>query len=144
MEQLQRILKHKDIMLSVAIALMIGMLVLPIPPMLVDILLTVNLALSVTMMMVTIYTNEPLQYSTFPTILLVATLFRLGMNVSTTRLILTTAQGGEVIEAFGNFVVGGNYLVGVLIFIILVVINFIVITNGAGRVAEVAARFTLD
>lgn len=144
MERLAMLMKHKDIMLSVAIAMMIALLLLPIPPMLLDVLLTINLALSITMLLVTIYTNEPLEYSSFPTILLVATLFRLGMNVSTTRLILTTGQGGQVIEAFGNFVVGGNYLVGVLIFIILVVINFIVITNGAGRVAEVAARFTLD
>lgn len=139
-----RLLKHNDIFLAVAIAFIIGMLLLPLPTFAVDILLTINLALSITIMMVTIYTNEPLQYSTFPIILLVATLFRLGLNVSATRLILTTGDAGQVIHAFGSFVVGGNYFVGILIFIILVIINFIVITNGAGRVAEVAARFTLD
>ena len=138
------LLKHNDILLAVGIALIIGMLLLPIPAIVLDILLTVNLALAITIMMVTIYTDEPLQYSTFPMILLVSTLFRLGLNISATRLILTHGQAGEVIHAFGNFVVGGNFLVGILIFIILVVINFMVITNGAGRVAEVSARFTLD
>jgi flagellar biosynthesis protein FlhA len=100
--------------------------------------------LSVTILLVTLYTQEPLQYSTFPTVLLFATLFRLGLNVSTTRLILLHGEAGQVVHAFGNFVIGGNYVVGMLIFIILIIINFIVITNGAGRVSEVAARFTLD
>jgi flagellar biosynthesis protein FlhA len=94
--------------------------------------------------LVTLYTQEPLQYSTFPTILLFSTLFRLGLNVSSTRLILLHGEAGQVIHAFGSFVIGGNYVVGILIFIILIVINFIVITSGAGRVSEVAARFTLD
>lgn len=138
------LLKQNDIFLAVGIALIISMLLLPIPPLVLDVLLTVNIALAITVMMVTLYTDEPLQYSTFPIILLVSTLFRLGLNVSATRLILTQGEAGEVIHAFGSFVVGGNYLVGILIFIILVIINFIVITNGAGRVAEVAARFTLD
>lgn len=141
---LSTLLKHNDVFLAIAIALIIGMLLLPVSPLVLDLLLTLNLALAITIMMVTIYTNEPLQYSTFPIILLVATLFRLGLNVSATRLILTHGEAGDVIHAFGSFVVGGNYLVGILIFIILVIINFIVITNGAGRVAEVAARFTLD
>ncbi len=138
------LMQHNDVLLAVAIAMIIGMLLLPIPPFFLDLLLTINLALAVTIMMVTIYTTEPLQYSTFPIILLVSTLYRLGLNVSATRLILTQGEAGEVIHAFGSFVVGGNYLVGILIFIILVIINFIVITSGAGRVAEVAARFTLD
>lgn len=136
--------RHNDIFLAVGISMIIGMLLLPMPPFVLDILLTLNIALAITIMLVTIYTNEPLQYSTFPIILLVATLFRLGLNVSATRLILTQGEAGEVIHAFGSFVVGGNYLVGILIFAILVIINFIVITSGAGRVAEVAARFTLD
>jgi flagellar biosynthesis protein FlhA len=136
--------KHNDIFLALGISLIIGMLLFPIPTFILDILLTINVALAVTILMVTLYTKEPLQYSTFPIVLLISTLFRLGLNVSATRLILTKGEAGEVIHAFGSFVVGGNYLVGVLIFIILVVINFIVITNGAGRVAEVAARFTLD
>jgi flagellar biosynthesis protein FlhA len=138
------LLKHNDIIFAIGISLIIGMLLLPMPSLMLDILLTLNLALSITIMMVTIYTNEPLQYSTFPMILLVSTLFRLGLNVSATRLILTQGEAGEVIHAFGSFVVGGNYFVGIMIFAILVIINFIVITNGAGRVAEVAARFTLD
>lgn len=139
-----QLLKQRDILFAIAIALIIGMLLLPMPSFMIDVLITLNIALSVTIMMVTIYTNEPLQYSTFPIILLVSTLFRLGLNVSATRLILTQGSAGEVIHAFGSFVIGGNYLVGILIFTILVIINFIVITNGAGRVAEVAARFTLD
>lgn len=144
MFDLTNILKHKDIILPVGVILIIAMMLIPLPSPLLDILLTINIALAVTIMMVALYTTEPLQYSTFPTILLIATLFRLGLNVSSTRLILLYANAGQVIEAFGNFVVGGNYVVGVLIFIILVIINFIVITNGSTRVSEVAARFTLD
>ena len=96
------------------------------------------------MLLVAMYTTHPLQFSSFPSLLLVLTLFRLALNVSASRLILLQGHAGEVIEAFGNFVVGGNYVVGVVIFLILIVIQFVVITNGAGRVAEVAARFTLD
>ena len=140
----QSLLKHNDVLLAVGMILIIMMMLIPFPPQILDVLLTINIALSVTIFLVTLYTREPLQYSTFPTILLIATLFRLGLNVSSTRLILLYADAGEVINAFGNFVVGGNYIVGFLIFAILVIINFIVITSGAGRVSEVAARFTLD
>lgn len=140
----KQLLKHNDVLLAVGIVLVITMMLIPLPPMLLDILLTLNIALSVTILLVTLYTQEPLQYSTFPTILLFSTLFRLGLNVSTTRLILLHGEAGQVVHAFGNFVIGGNYVVGMLIFIILIIINFIVITNGAGRVSEVAARFTLD
>jgi flagellar biosynthesis protein FlhA len=140
----QQLLKHNDVLLAVGIVLVLTMMLIPLPPMLLDILLTLNIALSVTILLVTLYTQEPLQYSTFPTVLLFATLFRLGLNVSTTRLILLHGEAGQVVHAFGNFVIGGNYVVGMLIFIILIIINFIVITNGAGRVSEVAARFTLD
>ncbi len=138
------LLQHNDILLAVGMVLIVAMMLIPLPSLILDVLLTINIALAVTVMLVTLYTREPLQYSTFPTILLVATLFRLGLNVSSTRLILATGNAGSVIESFGNFVIGGNYVVGLLIFIILVIINFIVITNGAGRVSEVAARFTLD
>lgn len=141
---LTKLLQNKDIILPVGIVMIIAMMIIPLPAPLLDIFLSVNIALSVTIMLVAIYTTEPLQYSTFPTILLVATLFRLSLNISSTRLILLNGQAGEVITAFGEFVVGGNYIVGLLIFIILVIINFMVITNGAGRVSEVAARFTLD
>jgi flagellar biosynthesis protein FlhA len=140
----QQLLQHNDVLLAVGVVLIIAMMIIPLPPMLLDFLLTINIAFSVTMLLVTLSTKEALQYSTFPTLLLCATLFRLGLNVSSTRLILLHAHAGQVIEAFGNFVIGGNYVIGFLIFIILIIINFIVITNGAGRVSEVAARFTLD
>ena len=120
------------------------MMVIPMPPQLLDLLLTINISLSVLILLVCLYTKEPLDYSSFPTILLVATLFRLGLNVTSTRLILLEANAGSVIESFGQFVIGGNYVVGFVIFVILVIINFMVITGGAGRVAEVSARFTLD
>jgi flagellar biosynthesis protein FlhA len=140
----KQLMKHNDVFLAVGIVLILGMMLLPLPAFILDILLTINIALSITILLVTLYTKEPLQYSTFPTLLLMSTLFRLGLNVSSTRLILLTGQPGEVITAFGNFVIGGNYVVGLLIFIILMIINFMVITNGAGRVSEVSARFTLD
>jgi len=140
----KQLMKHNDILLAVGIVLVVTMMLIPLPPLMLDILLTLNIALSVTILLVTLYTQEPLQYSTFPTVLLFATLFRLGLNVSTTRLILLYGEAGQVVHAFGNFVIGGNYVVGMLLFIILIIINFIVITNGAGRVSEVAARFTLD
>jgi flagellar biosynthesis protein FlhA len=140
----KQLLKHNDVLLAIGIVLVVTMMLIPLPPLLLDILLTTNIALSVTILLVTLYTKEPLQYSTFPTILLFSTLFRLGLNVSTTRLVLLYGEAGQVVHAFGSFVIGGNYVVGLLIFIILIIINFIVITNGAGRVSEVAARFTLD
>lgn len=140
----RELMKHTDILLAVATVFIISMMLIPLPTYMLDGLLTINIALGVTILLVTLYTQEPLQYSTFPTVLLLSTLFRLGLNVSSTRLILLQADAGDVIHAFGNFVVGGNYVVGLLIFIILTIINFIVITNGAGRVSEVAARFTLD
>lgn len=139
-----KLLKHNDVLLAVGFVFIILMMLIPLPPFVLDLLLTVNIAFSVVILLVTLYTKEPLQYSTFPTLLLISTLFRLGLNVSSTRLILLTGAPGEVIKAFGEFVIGGNYLVGLLIFIILMIINFMVITNGAGRVSEVSARFTLD
>lgn len=142
--KLSEVLQNNDIILAVGLVVIIAMMLIPLPLIVLDILLTVNISLAIIIMLVCLYTTEPLQYSSFPTILLVATLFRLGLNVSTTRQILLQANAGEVITAFGNFVVGGNYVVGIILFIILVIINFMVITNGAGRVAEVAARFTLD
>lgn len=142
---LSQFLKNNDILLAVGLVVIIAMMLIPLPPLMLDILLTTNISLAIIILLVSLYTTEPLQYSSFPTVLLTATLFRLGLNVSTTRLILLTPNdSGEVITAFGNFVVGGNYVVGFIIFVILVIINFMVITNGAGRVAEVAARFTLD
>ena len=144
LRKLSNMLKNNDIVLAIGLVTIVAMMILPLPPMVLDLLLTVNISLSVIILLVCLYTKEPLDYSSFPTILLVSTLFRLGLNVSSTRLILLHGQAGEVINAFGQFVVGGNYVVGVIIFAILVIINFMVITGGAGRVAEVAARFTLD
>ena len=144
LNKLAFLLKNNDIVLAIGLVTIIAMMVLPIPPGILDFLLTVNISLSVIILLVCLYTKEPLDYSTFPTILLIATLFRLGLNVSATRLILLHAQAGNVISSFGQFVVGGNYVVGFILFIILVIINFMVITGGATRVAEVSARFTLD
>ncbi len=144
LNKLAFLLKNNDIVLAVGLVTIVAMMVLPIPPAILDILLTVNIAFSIIVLLVCLYTKEPLEYSTFPTILLIATLFRLGLNVSSTRLILLYGEAGNVIHSFGEFVVGGNYVVGFVIFTILVLINFMVITGGATRVAEVSARFTLD
>jgi flagellar biosynthesis protein FlhA len=120
------------------------MMVIPLPPLLLDILIMVNISLALTIILVAMNTNEALQFSIFPSLLLLTTLFRLGLNVSTTRSILTNQTGGEVIETFGSFVVGGSAIIGFMVFLILVIIQFVVITKGSERVAEVAARFTLD
>ena len=140
----QRLAQQSDLVVAVGIIGLLAMMLVPLPPFLLDLLLTLNLALALCIILVAMYITEPLEFSVFPSRLLVATLFRLALNVSSTRLILLHAAAGHVIEAFGNFVVGGDLVVGFVVFIILVVIQFIVITNGAGRVAEVAARFTLD
>lgn len=142
--KISELLKNSDISLAIGLVFIVAMMVIPVPPALLDILLTINISLSVIILLVCLYTKEPLDYSSFPTVLLIATLFRLGLNVSSTRLILLYGEAGSVINAFGEFVVGGNYVVGFVIFIILVLINFMVITGGATRVAEVTARFTLD
>lgn len=141
---LASLLKNNDILMAIGIVIIVAMMIIPLPPMLLDILLTLNISLSVIILLVCLFIKEPLEYSSFPIILLVATIFRLGLNVSSTRLILLYGAAGEVINSFGQFVVGGNYIVGFIIFILLVVINFMVITGGATRVAEVSARFTLD
>ncbi|GMA41040.1 flagellar biosynthesis protein FlhA [Mobilicoccus caccae] len=127
-----------------AIIGIIVMMVVPLPPFLLDLLLAFNIAFSVLIMLVSLRVTRPLDFSIFPALLLIATLFRLSLNISTTRLVLRDGYAGKVIEAFGDFVIGGSLVVGLVIFIILMVIQFVVITNGAGRVAEVAARFTLD
>ena len=141
---LSQLFKNNDIVMAVGLVIIVVMMVLPLPPALLDILLTINISLSVIILLVALFTKEPLDYSSFPVILLITTIFRLGLNVSSTRLILLHGEAGEVIRSFGEFVVGGNYVVGFVIFAILVLINFMVITGGAGRVAEVSARFTLD
>lgn len=141
------ILKSSDVQFAVALICIVFTMILPLPPFLLDFLLSISITISFLILLIAIYVNHPLEFSTFPTLLLITTLFRLGLNVATTRSILLDAPTGSVsgvIRSFGNFVVGGNYFVGFVVFVILVVINFIVITKGAGRVAEVGARFTLD
>ncbi len=124
--------------------MIVAMMVIPLPTLLLDILLIINLSLSIMILLITMNTKEPLDFSIFPALLLLTTLFRLALNVSSTRTILSTAKAGAVIETFGDFVIGGNMVVGFIVFLILVIIQFIVITKGSERVAEVAARFTLD
>ncbi|PKM80858.1 MAG: flagellar biosynthesis protein FlhA [Firmicutes bacterium HGW-Firmicutes-14] len=136
--------KYTDIIVASAVIGMVILMVIPIPTFLLDILLTINITFSLIIILVTIYNNRPLQFSSFPSLLLIMTIFRLSLNVSSTRLILLDGYAGQIIEQFGMFVIGGNPVVGFVIFLILVAIQFIVITRGAERVAEVAARFTLD
>lgn len=140
-------LKSSDIQFAFGLIAVVFMMVIPLPTIVLDVLLSVSITAGILILLVSIYVKEPLDFSTFPTILLLATLFRLALNVATTRSILLDGAGSEVsavIRSFGEFVVGGNYFVGFVIFVILVIINFIVISKGAGRVAEVGARFTLD
>ncbi len=131
------------------VIMMLAMVVIPLPPMALDMLFTFNIAFALIVVLVSVYALRPLDFSVFPTILLVATLLRLALNIASTRVVLLeghtgTAAAGKVIEAFGDFVIGGNYAVGLVVFGILVIINFVVVTKGAGRVSEVSARFTLD
>lgn len=135
---------YPEIGLAIAVVFVIAVLIVPLPPVLLDLFLVASISLSLVVLLSALYTRNPLEFSSFPAILLLLTLFRLSLNVAGTRLILTDGNAGHVIQAFGEFVIGGNFAVGLVIFLILVGINFIVITKGAGRVAEVAARFTLD
>ncbi|MES2746460.1 MAG: flagellar biosynthesis protein FlhA [Bdellovibrionota bacterium] len=141
------ILKSPDIQFAAALIAIIFTMIMPLPMLLLDMFLATSIAMSILILMISVYVKDPLEFSTFPTILLITTLFRLGLNVATTRSILLEAHTGHtsaVVTSFGNFVVGGNYFVGFVMFAILIVINFMVITKGAGRIAEVGARFTLD
>ncbi len=140
----QNIARFSDLYVVLAVVLIIVMMVLPLPTFLLDILLALNISLSLLILLITMSIHEPLEIAAFPSLLLITTLFRLSLNVSSTRVILLTGNPGRIIQAFGTFVVGGNYVVGLVIFLILVVVQFMVITKGAERVAEVAARFTLD
>src|SRR5918911_5522128 len=131
------------------IVLILGMMVLPLPPFLLDLLFTFNIALAIVVLLSAMYSERPLDFAVFPTVILLTTLLRLSLNVASTRVVLLHGHtgpdaAGKVIEAFGQFLVGGNFAVGLVVFAILVVINFVVITKGAGRIAEVSARFTLD
>ncbi len=138
-----------ELMLPFGVVIILGVMIMPLPPVLLDLLLAFSISISLIILLVGMFILSPLEFSTFPSLLLVVTLFRLSLNVASTRIILLhgdegTTAAGKMIYSFGNFVVGGNYLVGIIAFTILVIINFIVITKGAGRIAEVAARFTLD
>jgi flagellar biosynthesis protein FlhA len=141
--------KNSDVLMAVAVICIMAFMVMPLPTLLLDLLLSFSITFSLIIILASMYVQHPLEMSAFPSILLLVTLFRLALNVASTRIILLhgnegTLAAGKVIKAFGGFVVGGNYLVGIIVFLILVAINFLVITKGAGRIAEVAARFTLD
>jgi len=136
--------KFGDIFLGVFVIAIIAMIIVPLPLFLLDILLILNISLSLMILLTALFSKEPLELSTFPTILLITTLFRLGLNISTTRLILGQGDAGAVVRTFGSFVAGGNIVLGVIVFIIIVIIQFLVITKGAERVSEVSARFILD
>lgn len=137
-------MKFGDIIVAVSIIAIVIIIIIPIPLIILDLLLSINVSLALLILLISIYNKEPLEFSIFPSLLLVTTLFRLSLNISTTRYILKDAYAGDVIEAFGQFVIGGEAIVGFIIFIIIIVIQFLVITKGAERVSEVAARFTLD
>ncbi|MFL0246765.1 flagellar biosynthesis protein FlhA [Candidatus Clostridium stratigraminis] len=136
--------RNSDILVAFVIVGIVLMIIIPLPTWLLDILIALNITIAVVIILLTMFTTEVLQFSVFPTLLLITTLFRLALNISSTRLILKDHYAGHIIDAFGNFVVGGNYIVGIIIFLIIMIIQFLVITNGSGRVAEVSARFTLD
>lgn len=144
MTLVRRMLRHTDLLAAVAVVVVVTMLIVPLPSALIDILITLNISAGLTIVVATMYLKRALDFSSFPSLLLLTTMFRLAINVSVTRLILTTGEAGSVVKDFGQFVVSGNVVVGLVIFLILVVIQFVVVTNGAGRVAEVGARFTLD
>ena len=142
-------LRRSDIALAVGMMTILVMLILPLPPMLLDFALAISITFSVLILMTALFIQTPLEFSAFPTVLLIATMLRLALNLASTRLILAhghegTAAAGHVIQAFGNFVMGGNFVIGIIVFTILVIVNFVVITKGSGRIAEVAARFHLD
>src|SRR5438270_2614193 len=143
-QTIRRLMKHTDLVAAVAVVVVVTMLIIPLPSMLLDLFITVNISAALAVVVATMYLNKALDFSAFPSLLLVTTLFRLAINVSVTRLILGKGDAGSVVKAFGHFVVGGNVVIGLVVFLILVVIQFVVVTNGAGRVAEVGARFTLD
>src|SRR5918997_1253986 len=141
---MQKMMKHTDLLAAGAVVLVVVMMIVPLPPAIIDLAITLNISIALAIVVATLYLPRALDFAAFPSLLLLTTLFRLAINISVTRLILLEGDAGHVVEAFGNFVVGGNVAVGLIIFLILVVIQFVVIVNGAGRVAEVAARFTLD
>jgi flagellar biosynthesis protein FlhA len=141
---LRRVMGQTDLLAALGVVLIVVMLIIPLPPVLLDFFITLNISAGIAIVVSTLYLRRALDFASFPSLLLLTTMFRLAINVSVTRLILTTGDAGHVVRAFGDFVVGGNVIVGLVIFFILIVIQFVVVTNGASRVAEVGARFTLD
>ena len=149
LSDLGSLLKRGDIALAIGVMTILVVLILPLPPILLDLFLAVSIIFSVLILMTALFIHTPLEFSSFPTVLLIATMLRLALNLASTRLILArghegTSAAGHVIEAFGNFVMGGNFVIGIIVFTILIIVNFVVITKGSGRIAEVAARFNLD
>ncbi len=141
---LRGLIRSKDAIMALTVVIIIGMMIIPLPAIMVDLLIVLNLALSIGILLLVTNIARPMDFSAFPSVLLLVTLLRLGLNISASRLILIQGDAGKVVNTFGNLIVGGNYVVGVVVFLMLMIIQFVVITNGAGRVAEVAARFTLD
>ncbi|MGD8777621.1 MAG: flagellar biosynthesis protein FlhA [Ignavibacteria bacterium] len=141
---MNKLLKNSDILLAFGIIFILGLMIIPLPAFFLDFLLAINISLAILILIVSLYISSPLDISIFPGLLLVLTLFRLSLNISSTKLILLNGYAGKVIETFGQFVVGGSYVVGFIVFLILLIIQFIVIVKGSGRISEVAARFTLD
>ncbi|MFH1541658.1 MAG: flagellar biosynthesis protein FlhA [bacterium] len=139
-----KLFSASDFFVAVLLVVIIALMLVPLPPFILDLLLTVNIAFSLVVLLVAMYLKEPLEFAAFPSVLLIITVLRLALNIAASRLILSDAYAGEVIAAFGSFVVGGNYIVGAIIFTIITIVNFVVITKGSERVAEVSARFTLD
>src|SRR5690606_30578882 len=141
---LQKLFKHTDLLIGIGMLFIVGMLILPLPEIILDTCLVVAISTSVIIMLTAVNVKEPLQFSVFPSLLVVTTLFRLALSVAATKLILGTGSAGHVIQTFGEFVLGGNFVVGFVSFLILMIVQFLVITQGATRVSEVVARFTLD
>lgn len=138
-----------DLALAFGVLIILVVLIMPLPAIVLDLFLAISITMSILILMTALFIQTPLEFSSFPTVLLISTMMRLSLNMASTRLILShghegTAAAGHVIEAFGNFVMGGNFVIGIIVFAILVIVNFVVITKGSGRIAEVAARFTLD
>lgn len=136
--------KYTEVIIAFTVIAVLGIIIIPMPSILLDILLVINISLGVIILLLTLFTKNVLEFSTFPTLLLLTTMFRLALNISSTRLILSDGDAGNVINAFANFVTGNNYIVGAIIFIIIIIVQMVVVTNGASRVSEVSARFTLD
>lgn len=142
--KLEKLTGSLDVIVAFFVMAILAMIIIPLPSGLLDFMLVINIALSITILLLTLFTKNVLEFSTFPTILLITTMFRLALNISSTRLILTEGEAGAVIDTFANFVAGSNFVVGAVIFIIIVIIQMMVVTNGSSRVSEVSARFTLD